>query len=67
MLISGINWNTLRTQTAPIIPEKKSDTDTDSFVRIQSKLDEKEKQNPFAFFPKDGAEGHDEVKRKHIL
>ena len=44
----------MRSQTAPIIPQKKNDYDTDNFARIQDKLDENEKANPFAFLPKDG-------------
>lgn len=42
----GIDWANLRKDEAPIIPEQKSDTDTDNFRRMQD-VEDKE-QNPFA-------------------
>jgi hypothetical protein len=54
LLLLAIKWEALRHQTAPIIPQRKNDYDTDNFARIQDKLDEHEKANPFAFLPKDG-------------
>ena len=49
-LLLGLNWETLRKQKAPIIPEQKSETDTTNFSRMNDKLDEKEKESPFDFF-----------------
>lgn len=49
----GINWETLRTQQAPIIPERKGEIDTSNFVRLGDKLKKKDQENPFVFVPKD--------------
>jgi len=43
----GINWETLRKQQAPIIPEQKSDIDTNNFMRMADKMTEKDKESPF--------------------
>lgn len=42
-----INWETLRKETAKIIPEQASETDTTNFLRMNSRLNEKDKVNPF--------------------
>lgn len=49
----GINWETLRKQQAPIVPEKKGESDTDNFVRMKEKMTAEEKNNPFGFHPTD--------------
>jgi len=49
----GINWDTLRKQQAPIVPEKKGESDTDNFVRMKEKITADEKNNPFGFHPTD--------------
>jgi len=49
----GINWETLRKQQAPIVPEKKGESDTDNFVRMKEKITAEEKANPFGFHPTD--------------
>ena len=43
----GINWETLRTEPAKIIPEQASETDTTNFIRMNSRINEKDKENPF--------------------
>jgi len=49
----GINWETLRKQQAPIIPQTKGESDTDNFVRMREKITAEEKENPFGFQPTD--------------
>jgi len=49
----GINWETLRKQQAPIIPETKGESDTNNFVRMSEKITQEEKSGPFGFTPKD--------------
>jgi len=49
----GIDWDKLRTQQAPIIPERKSEIDTSNFVRLGDKLKKKDQEDPFVFIPKD--------------
>lgn len=44
----GIDWENIRKQTAPIIPEQKHETDTDNFGRMKDKFNEKDKESPFA-------------------
>jgi serine/threonine-protein kinase RIM15 len=51
----GINWDKLRTQQAPIIPEHKNEIDTSNFVRLGDDLKKKDQENPFNFVPKDKA------------
>lgn len=48
-----INWETLRKQQAPIIPQTKGENDTDNFVRMREKITAEEKENPFGFQPTD--------------
>mmetsp|Transcript_34812 Transcript_34812/g.31346 ORF Transcript_34812/g.31346 Transcript_34812/m.31346 type:complete len:212 (+) Transcript_34812:1506-2141(+) len=43
----GFHWDTFRDDDAPIVPEKKSNIDTDNFQRMQNRIGEKEKQDPF--------------------
>lgn len=43
---SGIDWNKLRRQQAPIIPEQTGEDDTGNFVRLQNEITEKDKENP---------------------
>ena len=50
---NGIAWDKLRTQQAPIVPERKSETDTSNFVRLGDQLKKKGQENPFVFVPKD--------------
>ena len=47
LMFEGINWETLRKQQAPIIPEQKCEIDTSSFVRLADKITEKDKESPF--------------------
>lgn len=49
----GIDWDRLRTQQAPIVPERKSEIDTSNFVRLGDKLKKKDQEDPFVFIPKD--------------
>jgi len=49
----GINWETLRKQQAPIVPETKGESDTNNFVRMCEKITQEEKNGPFGFAPKD--------------
>lgn len=42
-----INWDTLRNSKAPIIPEKKSETDTDNFARMEERINASEREHPF--------------------
>lgn len=42
----GIDWNKLRRQQAPIIPEQTGEDDTGNFVRLQNEITEKDKENP---------------------
>lgn len=50
----GINWENLRRQQAPIIPEHKGETDTTNFVRLAGKITDKEREDFFAFMPTKG-------------
>jgi hypothetical protein len=52
-IIAGINWETLRRQQPPLIPEHKSETDTTNFVRLADTISEKEREDFSAFWPKD--------------
>jgi len=45
----GIEWENLRNQEAPIIPQKKDAMDTSNFTRING-LSEKDKVSPFGGF-----------------
>lgn len=49
----GIDWENLRKQQPPIIPEQKHETDTDNFVRMAGKLNEQDKESPFGNTPSD--------------
>lgn len=40
----GINWETLRTQKAPIIPQQKDATDTSNFSRMNDRITDKDKE-----------------------
>ena len=50
---NGVDWDRLRTQQAPIVPERKSEIDTSNFVRLGDKLKKKDQEDPFVFIPKD--------------
>jgi len=49
----GINWDLLRRQKPPMIPEHKSETDTTNFVRLAETISEKEREDFSTFWPKD--------------
>lgn len=51
----GIDWNNLRQQQPPIIPEHKSDGDTTNFVRLAGQMNEKENEDFFSFIPNKNA------------
>jgi len=53
IFFKDINWETLRKQQPPIIPEQKSETDTTNFVRMSEKITQKDKESPFGFIPDD--------------
>lgn len=53
VFFQDINWETLRKQTAPIIPEVKHETDTTNFARMQDKINDKEKESPFDYVSTD--------------
>jgi len=40
----GLNWETIRTQKAPIIPQQKDATDTSNFSRMNEKITDKDKE-----------------------
>ena len=62
-----INWETLRKQTAPIIPEVKHETDTTNFARMQDKINEKEKESPFDYVSTDHKANPNVVKKTLLL
>ncbi len=53
IFFKDINWETLRKQQAPIIPEQKSETDTTNFVRMSGKINQKDKESPFGIIKDD--------------
>jgi len=53
IFFKDINWETLRKQQPPIIPEQKSETDTTNFVRMSGKINQKDKESPFGYIPDD--------------
>jgi len=57
----GIDWKNLRHQQPPIIPEQKSATDTTNFVRLTGKITDKEKEDFFAFIPRNSNSSPDMV------
>jgi serine/threonine protein kinase len=60
-------WDTFRQGSAPIRPEMKSELDTDNFKRLEHKIDEKERQNPFAFLPKDKTSANNMERAKQTI
>ena len=62
ILYLGIDWENLRKQKAPIIPEKKGEGDTDNFGRMESKIIDKERESPFFHLVDDGDASHNQVK-----
>jgi len=57
----GIDWENLRKQKAPIIPEKKGEGDTDNFARMESKIMDKERESPFVHLIDDNDAVHQKV------
>jgi len=53
IFFKDINWETLRKQQAPIIPEQKGETDTTNFVRMSGKINQKDKESPFGIISDD--------------
>ncbi len=60
-LYLGIDWKNLRNQQPPIIPEQKIETDTTNFVRLANKITDKEREDFFAFIPRNSNASPDMV------
>ena len=60
-IVLGIDWKNLRHQQPPIIPEQKSETDTTNFIRLTGKITEKEREDFFAFIPRNSNSSPDIV------
>ena len=53
----------MRNREAPIIPEKKSETDTDNFARMEERINASEREHPFVT----AAEDKDTASKKVFL